>query len=111
MDHLFPLQNPRHEPVRVPCLCSGEYDNGPFIDYPQRTQRPRIWPGGSLDYLSKEDIRPREEEASFLQMWLFFGLLFAVLGVPIPPKDFYDIVEDGTVRLIHTRNLPKYLEE
>jgi hypothetical protein len=113
MDHLFHMENPRHRPVRVPCLCSGEYDNGPFIDYPQRTGRPRTWPGGSIDHMLEDDHteRTREEEALFLQMWLFFGMLVGVLGEPVSSEHFIE-VRDGNnqTRFITSRKLPEYLE-
>ena len=66
MDHLPLPSNPTHSCPRVPYVSLQPYDGGPFLHYPER--RP----------LSNSSSITELE--SFLQTWLYFGLLHEVLG-------------------------------
>ena len=71
MDHL-PRFFYQTEPYpEIPYLCREPYDGGDFQTYPQRQ-------GWSITELASSDFRQgrsTEQTASFLQNWLYFGLL------------------------------------
>jgi hypothetical protein len=104
MDH---LQYPSNglPPLEIPFLCEEEYDGFGLQDYPERKgyKKDEItsgnWPQDRLG-----------EAASFLQSWLYFGLMTVVFGIPVPLNDFTRLNSDGR-KVITTKLLPKYLME
>ena len=103
MDHFPPVSNP-HNPVEVPYL-GGEYDEKDFEGYPARQ---------SLDLrkLQEGDCQGQSMAAiaRFLQTWLYFGMMQAVLGIKISVADFVR-VGDSYKRSVTTQRLRKYLQE
>jgi hypothetical protein len=59
MDHLPLPRSPAALPLEIPYVCHGEYDGQSFMDYPRRMN------------VTKGD----QEDITFIQNWLFFGLL------------------------------------
>ena len=76
MEHLPPVANP-YEPIFVPFIAE-EYDGGDFAEYSTRR-------GIDLHRLTKGDFQnlSSDQVASFLQTWLYFGLLHGILGVNV----------------------------
>ena len=76
----------------------------PFLTYPRRK------------YWRDEDIlrpnssgRSKAEIASFLQRWLFFGLLSDILRTPIKRSDFV-IQNEKDEAVLTTKRLPQLIE-
>jgi hypothetical protein len=106
MEH---LPHGKHElNIMVPYICTEPYDhNGDWMDYPDKKG------------ISLENIRfrmfykyPPERIPPFLQNWLFFGLLRAVLQCDNRKanEDFKYVDATGQVS-ITTRALPTYLQK
>ncbi|KAL8800500.1 MAG: hypothetical protein Q9182_005136 [Xanthomendoza sp. 2 TL-2023] len=88
MEHLLlPREVAAPGPSAVPYVCKQPYDGGPFLTYLARQEDPDIPTIDELlistDFAWLLRIPPSNLE-SFLQTWLFFGLLKEVLG------DFFD---------------------
>jgi hypothetical protein len=70
-------RNPTSTIARVPYISSERYDGGPFLTYQQRK-------GKEYDVYGRLDISRQgsqgtattNELGSFIQTWLYFGLLF-----------------------------------
>jgi len=115
MDHIRLPENPVHPPIEVPYLCTEEFDGGPFHLYPYLkgwserdvfyranwTRRP------PFDSDAFPDRRPVGEAMSFLQNWLFFGLLVTVFGPDLDIRDFVRRNEDGH-EVVTTIPLPAF---
>ncbi|EXJ71669.1 uncharacterized protein A1O5_05477 [Cladophialophora psammophila CBS 110553] len=86
MDHLPQPNTTTPTPLQVPFLARIEYNVGDFWLLYNRYDRE------GLQYSA-------EEVASFIQSWLYFGLLAEFAGRPIDPKTFLrrEASEDGTV--------------
>ena len=104
-DHLPHVENPAYPPVKVPFLGIF-YDGGNFSSYPESKgwiTELLIW-----GYLSG---RPRGDAESFLQSWLFFGVLcevFGIMGIELDQGDF--VRSDAQGKLwITTRALRDYI--
>lgn len=85
MDHIPRVTNPVYPPLQVPCLSHGPFEQstGAFEDYPtQRGWDVLLLKRGIFTQHSVEDTR------AFLQDWLFFGLLYEILGDDFT-KDFF----------------------
>lgn len=106
MDHL--PTSAGKPPIEIPYLCRDMYDGGEFATFPQR----RGWHLETLLFkeLSLSKV-PKDEATSFLQSWMYFGLLYHVFQ-PIPvnfdPFDFVRQDHNGR-QLITTRKLPEYV--
>lgn len=83
-----------------------EYDKGDFIAYPQRVgwTREELFIRDTWTGLDGPEGRSSEQAASFLQEWLFFGLLHAFFGDFIRFSDFIDADQNG-FPVVHTRKL------
>lgn len=87
----------------IPYLCQDRYDEGPFLDYPQRAGLPvsevdptiRLSPTLSSASQKLLAAMPPAELQSFLQNWLFFGLLREVLGDLYRHEDFVTTLLNG----------------
>jgi hypothetical protein len=102
MEHLPPVSKP-FEPILVPYVGDREYDGLDFAAYPARR-------GFDLNRLLEGDFdcHSSDEIASFLQTWLFFGLIHAVLGVTVNSSDFVRTDAHG-MRWMTTEKLPEVL--
>lgn len=118
MEHL-PTRtgNPNSVFPPIPHLCSERYDGGPFLEYPRRQGLPRLevdWLG-SLSLVNQWYLKaiPPAESESFLQNWLFFGLLHEILGDSYCHEDFVTTAEDdkGKRTIITTAVLVSRLEK
>ena len=105
----------------IPYLCQDTYDKGPFLDYPHRSGLPDLKIEGplgdspSLSIPKQQFLEgvPRAELESFLQNWLFFGLLNEVLGDLYRHEDFVTTFLDGETEktIVTTVDLLSRLEE
>ncbi|KIW89982.1 uncharacterized protein Z519_09412 [Cladophialophora bantiana CBS 173.52] len=89
MDHLPLPSNPVIGSLPVPFLCKEPYDGDSFLTYPFRkgwNVTAERWPE-TLSRHGKE-VRDEAQIASFLQKWLYFGLLCEVTGNTIDPMAF-----------------------
>ncbi|KAK4503019.1 hypothetical protein PRZ48_006446 [Zasmidium cellare] len=116
MDHLPIPQQPDGWSVTVPYVCKTAYDHGDFLTYPDRAgpQWKHVLPReGQPPFFLRELNHPsdRGELRSFLQCWIFFGLLHEVLS----PFGLYDESEyhehNGGEEILHTRRLSGRIEE
>ena len=105
----------------IPYLCQHKYDEGPFLDYPQRMGLPRLVNTASfrisptLSFANKqalETMSPAELQP-FLQNWLFFGLLHEILGDLYFHEDYLATSLDCQTgkTVVTTVNLGSRLEE
>jgi hypothetical protein len=112
MDHLYESDGGQQASIpgpgtriQVPFLCEEEYDHDcEFTEYPSQKGFDKNKFLG-LDFSQ----RPPDETASFLQTWLYFGLLSRVLRMPLTTEDF--VQRTSTAPTITTRkSLPLYLD-
>ena len=94
------------ETVEVPYTCTEMYNGGDFHGYPERQK----W---DLQHLhqGKLDGRSLRDAASFLQAFLYFGLLchiFQTLGDLFDPSHFIRENESGNI-VVTTRALGQYV--
>lgn len=97
MEHLESPSDPVYELLKVPCLSSEAYDGGQFLTYPSR----RGWNDRRLfigDFMEHDPATT----ATFLQDWLYFGVLVEVLGEDATKSAFTDT---GFVSTVHLEEL------
>ena len=98
MDHIARPSRPENDPIQVPCLGTEEYDGRPFLTYPERR-------GISSSDLLMCDISVRSPQmVGFVQTWLFFGLLSAVLERTVTIAEYTRTDSSGNL-LINTTGL------
>lgn len=113
MEHLpLPVSSSNSLP-RVPYICKeSPYDEGDFLTYPERAGWPCVLQNGDqLSWVTAENLQPSEDKAleSFLQSWLFFGLLHHVLApVELYSPDDY-LMASGYSLYVHTASLENKL--
>ncbi|BCS20370.1 uncharacterized protein APUU_20802S [Aspergillus puulaauensis] len=73
MDHVETPPDSPYAPLQIPCLSTEPYDDPDFLTYPERA-------GWDIDRLLAGDFSQHEDAASFLQNWLFFGVLWEAFG-------------------------------
>lgn len=104
----------------IPYLCRFEYDQGPFLGYPERLGLPNLelddtWRFPSLKVFHRHFLAstPPAELEPLLQNWLFFGLLHEVLESKYRHADFVAVaIHDGVEkRTITTTTLLARLQE
>lgn len=100
----------------VPYISDADYLGVPFLSYPEvRGFHHAITRPDSLSFSWYESIRPTPDDrlASFLQTWLFFGMLQEVLGSLYQHADFVRSCEsnEGPTQLLTTAKLPHLLNE
>ncbi|MCJ1426053.1 hypothetical protein MMC29_003955 [Sticta canariensis] len=111
MDHLSLPNDPLFvESDIVHVVCEEDYDGGPFLTYPLRKDRAYMVPAaGHVSYLDYELLYPTpvSELESFLQAWLFFGLLREILGELFHYEDFVIVGETNpsATRVVSTSKL------
>ena len=117
MDHLPSSPNATVPGLEiVPYVCKKSYDNGPFLAYPARENRPEIVPDAAiaakplLHEYERLHPTPNEEFEAFCQTWLFFGMINEFLGNICTSADFLRPGVDGTSSIISTSQLPALVE-
>ena len=102
-------------PIVFPFLGSENWNGEDFLSYPQR----QGWDTSIWDW-SEDEVRldthglKFDHLATFLQSWLFFGLLETVLGRKIPSSEFTrlaDNYDEDPRWFITTSKLAAYLDE
>ncbi|MCJ1306731.1 hypothetical protein MMC25_000374 [Agyrium rufum] len=117
MEHMI-LPNDERSLFEVPYLCSSDpYDRKSFMGYPVRKQR--VWAAPNFEeegfvpeYINKASyLLYDDEEDSFLQSWLFFGILHELIGESYDETVF--LRKDASHDTIHvdTSNLMVTLEK
>ena len=106
MDHILELpDDPAFEPITVPFIEDGFYDNQGFLDFPSRQ-------GFTISTLQRGELGSHTvtDVRRFLQGWLFFGALSEFLGTTLDPLDFVceDELREGKSRL-STKPLGEHL--
>ena len=102
MDHLPPVSK-SYNAVEIPYL-GGEYDGEEFTGYPAQQN----W---DLEKLQAGDLQNRTalDAGSFIQSWLYFGMMQEVLGIDILTADFVRV--DGSQKqFVTTHKLQEYLQ-
>jgi hypothetical protein len=102
---------------KVPYLCVEKYDGGPFLTYPRRKEVPWVTPDVEvslyLPHTAFEMMHPtsKEEQESFMQAWLLFGLFNEVLGDSFREEDF-PVQDSGETKriILCTKKLRPLLE-
>jgi hypothetical protein len=106
MDHLLVPENTIVSHPDIPYLRGFEYDGGEFQSYPDR----QGFDKGCLVRGERDLYHSDKETAAFLQSWLFFGLLWKVLGVSIDVNDYLRTASDSKF-MITTAILPAHVSE
>lgn len=104
MDFISLPSNPLYPPIKVPCLSRLSYDGHEFPTYAERQ-------GQSITRLLRGQFGQDPETATFLQNWLFFGVLFEVLGERASKESYTELDPEDGNDLLTTRLLSKHLEE
>ena len=121
MDHLpCPASAIGREKTLVLYVCQERYDGGPFMTYPTRVgsvpdlHLVGLYPG-QFPYAHQMQLAslPKQELESFFQTWLFFGLVYEILGSLYEPEDLIYTCEDQCVytKAASTLRLNDALEE
>ena len=101
--------------IIFPFLACEDWDGGDFLSYPQRQGwDTSIWEWSEDEVRLDTHGRKLDDLATFLQSWLFFGLLVTVLGRKIPCEEFTRLMNDDEEdprRFITTSKLAAYLDE
>ena len=116
MEHLvLPKDIARPGPAQVPYVCKASYDGGPFLTYPARQEKHAILHAiaeGRFNTIREVHPGPIDELESFLQTWLFFGLLKEILGDIFDPGSFITSNDPNDVseNYLSTRSLIPTIE-
>ncbi|OCK73243.1 hypothetical protein K432DRAFT_9004 [Lepidopterella palustris CBS 459.81] len=109
MDHL-PLPSDSIPPaIEIPFISKSLYDGEPFDDYPLRQGIAIDRSIGSIN-MSTFFERPFKEQTSFVQTWLYFGLLQQFFG-PLFFLDNFCCLNSNGVMVITTKQLQNLLEK
>jgi hypothetical protein len=117
MEHLpMPKGAELSENDIVPYVSSTDYLGVPFLSYPQKKGFHHVMPQPDcLSFALYESGHPTPDEklASFLQTWLFFGMLQEVFGSLYQHGDFVRSCEsnEGPIQVLTTAKLPLLLNE
>jgi len=79
MDHLPLPSNPTLN-LEIPYLCTEDFDGGPFATYGTRSGWTWSSVPGPMEFKRNGEAASPDQLASFLQTWLYFGLLSETLG-------------------------------
>lgn len=118
MDHLDTPSITNGDEIKIAYVCLEPYDNGPFMEYPLRR-------GYDIADASECDFHRSDPDygkvwddvpivQSFLQAWLFFGLLWEVHQMAEVHFDQSDFISredfaNGSIRRLNTAELPERL--
>jgi hypothetical protein len=107
MQHMPAVKDSIFPPIKVPCLSLDSYDNeiGHFEDYPRLK-------GQDLQALKRGKFshQPADVTAGFLQDWLFFGLLYEVLGQQGQKWAFVTLDPGSDQMVVNTGKLHQVLQ-
>lgn len=107
MQHMPTVKDSIFPPIKIPCLSPDSYDNeiGHFEDYPRLK-------GRDLQALKRGEFshQPADVTAGFLQDWLFFGLLYEVLGQQGQKWAFVRLDPESNQMVVNTANLHQVLQ-
>lgn len=113
MEHLVPNNAKPSSLIAIPYLAH-EYDGSDFITYPER----HGWDVSTWTWVEDEQDgfdqngHSAEEMASFLQTWLFFGLLQSILlDIQVDQNDFKSPAANDGQYFLTTRSLSRYLAQ
>jgi hypothetical protein len=119
MDHLPCIDDPAFPALEIPYLGSHcQYDGDGLREFPFRQgwrlagQEGYSGPSVFLDRIDGGQ-KSTNQKTSFIQAWLFFGLLIEVLqivGVEIDTRMLVDETDDAQV-LVSTKQLPRCIAE
>lgn len=88
MDHLpLPLE-PLLDPIEVPYRCAEPYDGSPMLDYPDRKRWEILHSPVGTSYLVDGQKPTDSQLESFIQNYLYFGLLYETFGKFIDIRKF-----------------------
>ncbi|KAL8789783.1 MAG: hypothetical protein Q9195_006675 [Heterodermia aff. obscurata] len=115
MDHLPTVQDAVHCLPVVPYLCTREPYDGPTPSVFRARKGWEIRTNGVQSWLIRADAveKTPEEITSFLQSWLYFGLLteiFKLVGVAFD-ADHFVVVSDSRTTLVTTALLPVLIDQ
>ncbi|EXJ76122.1 uncharacterized protein A1O5_00630 [Cladophialophora psammophila CBS 110553] len=111
MDHL-PTASSEFTHIEIPFLfdkdCPFIYDNQTWAEYPVRV-------GWDLSSFSDGDFTNRgrntpDQAASFLQAWLYFGMVHCVTGIPVETSNFTRSTDLGN-QVVSLRNLRHHISK
>ena len=90
MDHIPQPKNTDSRPFKVPLLAHIEYDGKGFESFPARN---------GFNFEEVDNHHSAEKIASFIQAWLYFGLLTEFIQKPIDRSMFLhpEMAEDGRI--------------
>jgi hypothetical protein len=108
MDHLPLPSDPVPPVIEVPYVCKTLYDEGSFDDYPVRQGITIDSFNGSIDVLTFFERR-FEDQISFVQTWLYFGVLQQFFGPLFRHTNFRRSSSGRAV--VTSEQLPHLLEE
>ncbi|KAL3427769.1 het domain protein [Phlyctema vagabunda] len=102
MEHLPPVENP-YRPLFIPFLADHNASSFEFSDF----QNPR---GFNINSFLAGDLQgfSTDQIASFIQTWLYFGMIREVLDANIPTEEFVRTDKGG--KWITTERLPHYMQ-
>ena len=104
MDHLPLPRVPALPRIRVPLLATEAYDGGPFLNYPERHgwRMSRLSDGKGV-YLCDNRLSSAVDTKSFLQTWLYFGLLYEATGSLHETSSFSSTDTSGATTIDSTK--------
>ncbi|KAL8658232.1 MAG: hypothetical protein Q9202_007609 [Teloschistes flavicans] len=109
MEHLpLPRDIAEPGPSPVPFVCQGDYDGGPFLTYMTRIDTSSSLAAETLLEYHRVGRLPRlpiPELESFVQTWIFFGLLTEILGDLFVPSQYVTAAPSAGLHESHDRVL------
>ncbi|GAD92482.1 hypothetical protein AN2408.2 [Paecilomyces variotii No. 5] len=104
MDHIEEISDPAYPPLKIRCLSSTPYDQLDWPSYPERAgwAEDRIWDG---DFSQHESV----ETEIFLQNWLYFGVLWVLLGENGCKKNYVTQDVESNDNIITTKLLDEHI--
>ena len=111
MEHI-PLPSSATAHLRVPCISTGKYDNGPFLSFPSR----QGWEVREFSQSVDQGVlhcgrTPTIQETHVLmQTWLYFGSLREVFGTAVDLSSFVATDEYGN-RFLCTLSLDQTVHD
>ncbi|KFY20143.1 hypothetical protein V491_03953 [Pseudogymnoascus sp. VKM F-3775] len=90
---IFPLPaEPIHPPNKIYLTSLGDYDNGPFLEYPER----QGWGPRSLTEWQMIFTNPPRAFVAFLERWLLTGFISAVFESSIGTSEFINLENNAS---------------
>lgn len=95
MDHLPLPREPLLDPIEVPYRCTEPYDGNPMLDYPERNGWRVLYSPAGITYLVNGEKPSDNQMESFIQNYLYFGLLHDTFGKFVDITKFIATNESG----------------